>query len=179
MRMRLPSTTLFHWPVALLALAVMGAASGMSHSVLRGQVPGDCDYFPPCGERGCGMGSASCDVQSTSEIEAGGACCNGTEVIIEPDVCCGGWYCGENAICQMSCGNGICEDPEDSTSCPEDCGYLSGDICGDGICQVSEYGGGCEEDCNCGGGIPACSPQACVSTGHCGEGSQCCLNGST
>jgi hypothetical protein len=74
-----------------------------------------------------------------------------------------------------TCGDGICQYPDDSKLCPEDCG-----ICGDGVCSFLEAGpngGSCPKDCftvcgngECEGGE---SPESCPpDCGGCGDG-QC------
>lgn len=54
-----------------------------------------------------------------------------------------------------SCGNGICEQSETSSSCSADC---PSSACGDGICEVDESPATCATDCHpvCGDGV--CDP---------------------
>lgn len=61
--------------------------------------------------------------------------------------------------CEADCGNDICEDDEDSDSCPRDCDGVDtnegpnedddpvGPRCGDNICQDDETHDDCPEDC--------------------------------
>jgi len=44
------------------------------------------------------------------------------------------------------CGDGKCEAPETSASCPEDCVLLDSQ-CGDGTCALDETCDSCQEDC--------------------------------
>lgn len=69
--------------------------------------------------------------------------------------------CGESpapkaVIIVQGCGDAVCEDGEDATSCPQDCASLG---CGDGVCQRSEDANTCPQDCprapapRCGDGV--------------------------
>ncbi len=65
------------------------------------------------------------------------------------DNCCLDCGCPSGKICDRTlnlcvvekCGNGICEEGENSTSCPKDC------YCGDGVCNVDENSIKCPKDC--------------------------------
>lgn len=57
--------------------------------------------------------------------------------------------CGDDGPGGPVCGNGICEEGENSYNCPEDC---PGPYCGDGVCDPEESAATCPEDCYCGNG---------------------------
>jgi hypothetical protein len=81
------------------------------------------------------------------------------------------------------CGNGVCDDNESSSTCPEDCC-----VCGDGLCDNADCSEKalCPEDCAvCGDGICdasetelTCAPDCCGTCGDglclCDENSQIC-----
>ncbi len=52
---------------------------------------------------------------------------------------------GVTGITQSSCGNGVCDENENCSSCPQDCGQC-GSICGNGICEMNESIS-CPQDC--------------------------------
>ncbi len=70
--------------------------------------------------------------------------------------------------CHPICGNGVCQDGEDSDSCPEDCSW-----CGDGTCDADEDAWSCPDDCGyCGDAY--CAPNedewSCPDDcGYCGD----------
>jgi hypothetical protein len=88
----------------------------------------------------------------------------------------GSWGCERGGnVATVGCGNGVCEDDEDETTCPEDC---EGGTCGDGVCDADEDETSCPEDCEggtCGDGVcdadedEASCPEDCV-TAVCGDG---------
>jgi hypothetical protein len=45
----------------------------------------------------------------------------------------------------VGCGNGVCEGPESSSTCPSDCGAVP--LCGDGVCGKDENPCNCPADC--------------------------------
>ncbi len=45
------------------------------------------------------------------------------------------------------CGNGECKAPETCASCPVDCGPCTPIECGDGKCTPPESCGSCQDDC--------------------------------
>ena len=61
------------------------------------------------------------------------------------------------------CGNGKCEAPETSESCPEDCSVVTPPGCGNGYCEQGETPSTCAADCN-GANPPVCG------NGHCEVG---------
>lgn len=81
----------------------------------------------------------------------------------------------------MKCGDLMCDQGEDATNCPLDCG----DVCGDAWCSSSETADSCPQDCSttCGDGwcaIESCSscPEDCgTCAGFCGDGT--CAAGET
>ncbi len=53
-----------------------------------------------------------------------------------------------------SCGNGVCEAGESSTTCAPDCQATA--VCGNGVCEVGENSSSCAVDCQtstCGNGV--------------------------
>jgi len=130
------------------------------------------------------------------EGSSGGYCGDGTldfdeECEYNSD-CATGEQCSLQCACEPTittnergCGNGVCENDENSVMCPIDCVDVS-DSCGNGICELSkgEDSFVCGEDCYCGDFIcddsektsGSCS-QDCESGGsgadqesYCGDG---------
>lgn len=66
-----------------------------------------------------------------------------------------------------TCGDGICDAGEDSSSCPADC-PPSGPTCGDSLCEAGEDSVSCPADCPSGG--PTCGDGVCDA----GEDSASC-----
>ena len=71
------------------------------------------------------------------------------------------------------CGNGECDDGEDCSACPVDCGSC----CGDGTCASAEDCSTCPADCECNDGFQCmegeCHPATCIpdcSGKECGDG---------
>jgi hypothetical protein len=70
-----------------------------------------------------------------------------------------------------SCGDGICNLDEDTTSCAADCG--TGAVCGDGTCDTAEDCSSCAADCGacapfCGDGTCNGSETCSTCAGDCG-----------
>lgn len=57
-----------------------------------------------------------------------------------------------------TCGDGVCDEGEDETSCEADCGAQE-PVCGDGTCEAGETEASCEADCAPEG--PICGDGAC------------------
>ena len=47
----------------------------------------------------------------------------------------------------LTCGNGVCEVGETSSSCSQDCSAGGGAVCGNGICESGETSNSCSQDC--------------------------------
>jgi len=86
--------------------------------------------------------------------------------------------CGSSS--EPECGDGECQGPEDSQSCPSDCGPPPA-VCGDGKCEGGESEASCPADCGaegefCGNGqcetgeSEQSCPEDCSSPGVCGDG---------
>jgi hypothetical protein len=65
------------------------------------------------------------------------------------------------------CGDGVCDDGETSTTCPEDC---KGPVCGDGVCGSGETHASCPQDCTCGDGKCEADETAATCPADCGSG---------
>jgi hypothetical protein len=73
--------------------------------------------------------------------------------------------------CGTTCGDGVCDYPENSANCPSDCGGSTA-YCGDGICNNGETCGSCSNDCgSCG---PVCGDGLCNGGETCGSCSYDC-----
>lgn len=102
-----------------------------------------------------------------------------------PDGVCGPLdvlYCPEDCPAPPVCGNGVCEQDENDSNCPQDCGSLR---CGDGVCNALENLCLCPADCpgletveeSCGDGVDNdcdgpvdCDDPDCFGTaGCCGD----------
>lgn len=76
----------------------------------------------------------------------------------------------------VTCGDGVCELPEDPSSCASDC--LSN--CGDGLCTHEENASTCPQDCTgCGDGVCASTESPCICALDCPSvcGDSCCSAG--
>ncbi len=78
------------------------------------------------------------------------------EEVCNNDNSCDSSY-GENSFNCASdcfCGDNICDDSEDSSSCEQDCGAAPSApsaVCGNGVCETTEDSSTCEVDCPKGG----------------------------
>ena len=89
---------------------------------------------------------------------------------------------------KLSCGDGVCNQGENETSCSKDCKINP--ICGDGICDAGETTTNCEEDCSrqsvCGDGVcdknetlKNCKNDCESKTYKCPDDIRVCSDGST
>ncbi len=107
-----------------------------------------------------------------------------------------GTGCSDDSSGGGSCGNGVCEEGESTTSCPEDCTCGNGTcdegedvsscaedctVCGDGQCTGDENCDTCEQDC---GACPRCPDGECngqetceTCPQDCGSCAELCGNG--
>lgn len=75
-----------------------------------------------------------------------------TPTVCNNDGICDSTY-GENSLncaADCFCGDDVCDNIEDSTSCPKDCGPLPSQpqyVCGDNICDPTETSDTCSADC--------------------------------
>lgn len=97
----------------------------------------------------------------------------------------GGGSTGGTGGSSSTCGDGVCQSNESSTTCCTDCGCTGGlvcqggtcvahaphDTCGDGVCGSSETQATCCSDCGCPGG-ETCSGGQCI--GSCAATSTSC-----
>lgn len=127
--------------------------------------PGDCGVCPA----GCyatdtaGCGGCACEACVCQGPDGDPLCCSD----VWDSICvseCSACLSGGCPPWKDVCGDKICGDNEDSTSCPADCGgaYM---YCGDGLCATkdAEDCKGCPEDC---GFCPLSGP---IASG-CGDG---------
>ena len=91
------------------------------------------------------MWAAYRDYSAPACAELGGSCCadglacSGMQRhASDCEICCVG-------ECQL-CGNGVCDGPENCSTCPEDCGACQA-VCGNGICEGGETCSSCPQDC--------------------------------
>jgi choice-of-anchor B domain-containing protein len=123
----------------------------------------DCPSFPiggaSCGnglcEAGDGEDCVSCPADCAGQQggkPSGRFCCGfgGTNPVGCADAACttGGFDCTETPVGgggSTCCGDLLCEDPEDGTSCELDCGPPA--VCGDQTCDPGEDGCSCASDC--------------------------------
>jgi hypothetical protein len=153
--------------------------------------PEDCGW---CGDGTCSLNELPEETFCNKDcgIACGDGICakgEGTTAGL-PGFCpvdCGGCYdgvCGyrdlfdptlvdcKDADCGATCGDGACENTENSTTCPFDCPACGDDVCawqdgtpedcpedctapcGDGLCTAGETAEGCPQDCGpCGDGV--------------------------
>jgi hypothetical protein len=80
------------------------------------------------------------------------------------DTCC---INGDSPGCE--CGNGKCDDNEDCSSCPDDCGQCEGEHCGNGKCEPDrdENCSFCPQDCG------ECTTTECTDNSQCSDNSNC------
>jgi len=64
-----------------------------------------------------------------------------------------GIYLGKCPAIVVMCGNKICDESENCTTCPQDCGACE-IVCGNGKCEKGETCNNCPVDCGGCGGIP-------------------------
>jgi len=94
------------------------------------------------------------------------------------DGCCMGFPCGEGPLtcpedCRPPCGDQRCEPGETPSSCPADCFET---VCGNGTCeQPEESVWSCEQDCRGACGNCVCEPtegyvECPLDCGTCGDG---------
>ena|GEM_PF-2576939 len=143
---------------------------------------------PPCGNGRCDAGEnpENCAVDcADASCQSGANRCSGDDLELCNEQ--GLWEqvaCGSGQVCRVEeneaacvdsgriCGNDECEDGENATDCPEDCGVR----CGDGTCSGGENATDCPEDCGvrcgdgtCSGGENATDcPEDCGTA--CGDG---------
>ena len=155
---------------------------------------GSCDDGNPCtdGDK-CSQGV--CQPESAVECDDGNPCtqdscdeefgCIATPLSAEPcadsSPCANGSECDAGKClavayatgCEIQCGDGSCQPPDNPSLCPVDCG-----ACGDGACRELEaraHGAACARDClaNCGDGMcvsPENSSWCLLDCGNCGDG---------
>ena len=75
-------------------------------------------------------------------------------------------------ICPTSCGDGVCNDDENCTTCPKDCGICP-TFCGDGVCGDDENCTICPKDCGicptfCGDGVCSVDENCTICPKDCG-----------
>jgi hypothetical protein len=80
------------------------------------------------------------------------------------DTCC---INGDSPGCE--CGNGKCDDNEDCSSCPIDCGQCEGEHCGNSQCEPDrdENCSFCPQDCG------ECTTTQCTDNSQCSDNSNC------
>jgi hypothetical protein len=123
---------------------------------------------------GCNPGSSfqtvCCD-ESTDCVDKNGICRDSNSFVAYGEDVFGGYYCYNGKWINPDsgiCGDGICSNGEDCSSCSSDCGTCSA-ICNDGICSSGEL---CicssGNDCN---NYPDCIlTDTCSNKGTCGDG---------
>jgi hypothetical protein len=106
--------------------------------------PQDCGSCIECGN-GIIEGDEVCD-----STDLGGATCESVDAsYIGGTLACTDTCTFDTAACLTAiCGNDVCEETEDATSCPDDC-LMS---CGNALCEgtLGETCLGCPDDCTCG-----------------------------
>jgi hypothetical protein len=104
--------------------------------------PDDCGQCAECGD-GLIEGDEVCD-----STDLAGESCESMGFISGTLACAGDCTFDTSGCVEAVCGNGECEETEDATSCPDDCGAG----CGDGECDAmaGETCAGCAQDCACG-----------------------------
>jgi hypothetical protein len=125
-------------------------------------------------QTGCNPSSSfqtvCCD-ESTDCVDKNGVCRDSNPFVAYSDDIFGGYYCYNGRWMNPdsgSCGDGICSNGEDCSSCSSDCGTCSS-TCNDGICRAGEL-------CDCPGGndcnnYPDCIlTDTCSNKGTCGDG---------
>ena len=146
----------------------------------------DCDDGVYCnGAETCAGGA--CQTGTPPICPDDGEFCNGSEVCDETtqgcgstgDPCDAGTVCNEaNDTCELpNCGDGVCDEGENCTSCPGDCiSGSSGGTCGacfkgkcDGVCHPVKEGPECSD----------CAPGYCCGDGACEgaeDGTNCAID---
>lgn len=145
-------------------------------------VCGDGECHEPAEDCGtCAEDCGECAVCGNGLIE-GDEECDATD--LGGQTCADAGFSGGDLACteeclldttscfNTECGNGICEDGEDSTNCPDDCA----ESCGDGMCEAleGETCGNCPNDCTCGESycqdfltcVYECTDMACAESCH-------------
>ena len=121
-----------------------------------------------CGDGVCDTDEACFEDCGTFWTCGDGVCHDEYEGCIKSD------YCLED--CGICCGDGLCGDGEDATSCPGDCGP---DACGNGVCDPWDE---CIEDCgffwSCPDGVCHDKYEGCGKSDYCVEDCGiCCGDG--
>jgi len=148
---------------------------------------------PICGKDGKTYSSSSEANCAGVKMDYSGECTKITDKLNDCEFCqvanCQyGCVCGDDGIggkcaeisSNDTCGNGVCNEGENSNNCPQDCAS-DGPTCGNGVCNEGENSNNCPQDCasdgpTCGNGV--CNegensnncPQDCASDDTCGNG---------
>jgi hypothetical protein len=113
--------------------------SGTCGNCLLANAVSSCSASYQCVISSCNSGYANCDLNITNGCETGlGTTTNCASC---GNACSTGQICS-SGVCTTSstCGNGTCSNGETCSSCPSDCGCLTGYTCTSGNCVANTNG---------------------------------------